>query len=111
MPFGFDISDAPSFYYFTLMVFFVALFFIWRFARSPFGASLKAFEILGRQFGYSLVGCDILGINAFFVRDDLIDDHFASPFTAENHYDPPRYGLLYRWAHRSRLFGESHNSQ
>ena len=25
-----------------------------------FGASLKAFEILGRQFGYSLVGCEFL---------------------------------------------------
>jgi branched-chain amino acid transport system permease protein len=40
MPFGFDIRDAPSFYYFTLVVFLVALFFIWRFSRSPFGASL-----------------------------------------------------------------------
>ena len=40
MPFGFDIRDAPSFYYFTLVVFLIALFFIWRFARSPFGASL-----------------------------------------------------------------------
>jgi branched-chain amino acid transport system permease protein len=40
LPFGFDIRDAPSFYYFTLAVFLVALFFIWRFARSPFGASL-----------------------------------------------------------------------
>jgi branched-chain amino acid transport system permease protein len=41
MPFGFDIRDAPSFYYFTLAVFVVALFCIWRFSRSPFGASLK----------------------------------------------------------------------
>ena len=40
MPFGFDIRDAPSFYYFTLIVFAIALFFIWRFSRSPFGASL-----------------------------------------------------------------------
>jgi branched-chain amino acid transport system permease protein len=40
MPFGLDIRDAPSFYYFTLVVFLIALFFIWRFARSPFGASL-----------------------------------------------------------------------
>jgi branched-chain amino acid transport system permease protein len=41
MPFGIDIRDAPSFYYFTLAVFLVALFCIWRFSRSPFGASLK----------------------------------------------------------------------
>jgi branched-chain amino acid transport system permease protein len=40
MPFGLDISTAPSFYYFTLSVFAVALFCIWRFSRSPFGASL-----------------------------------------------------------------------
>jgi branched-chain amino acid transport system permease protein len=40
MPFGIDIRDAPSFYYFTLVVFAVALFCIWRFSRSPFGASL-----------------------------------------------------------------------
>jgi branched-chain amino acid transport system permease protein len=39
-PFGIDISSAPAFYYFTLVVFAVALFGMWRFARSPFGASL-----------------------------------------------------------------------
>ena len=41
MPFGFDIQDAKSFYYFTLVVFAIAFFFLWRFSRSPFGASLK----------------------------------------------------------------------
>jgi branched-chain amino acid transport system permease protein len=40
MPFGFDIRDAKSFYYFTLIVFAIAFFFLWRFSRSPFGASL-----------------------------------------------------------------------
>ncbi len=39
-PFGFDITSAPAFYYFTLIVFAFALFGMWRFARSPFGASL-----------------------------------------------------------------------
>ncbi len=29
-PFGFDIASAPNFYWFTLIVFAVALFFIWR---------------------------------------------------------------------------------
>jgi hypothetical protein len=74
-----------------------------------FGASLKAFETLGRQYGYSLVGCDLVGVNAFFVRNDLMGDHFAAPFTAENHYEPPRYGLCFRWAHRSCFFGETHS--
>jgi branched-chain amino acid transport system permease protein len=40
-PFGFDLSSAQSFYWFTLIVFAVALFFIWRLTRSPFGAALQ----------------------------------------------------------------------
>lgn len=40
MPFGFDLRGAKSFYYFTLIVFAIAFFFLWRFSRSPFGASL-----------------------------------------------------------------------
>ena len=40
MPFGFDIRDVKSFYFFTLIVFAIAFFFLWRFSRSPFGASL-----------------------------------------------------------------------
>jgi hypothetical protein len=66
-----------------------------------FSASLKAFEQLGRERGYSLVGCDIIGINAFFVRNDLVGDKFAAPFTAENHNEPPRYHLVLRSAHPS----------
>jgi hypothetical protein len=68
-----------------------------------FGASLKAFERLGASQGYSLVGCDITGINAFFVRNDLVGDKFVAPYTAENHYEPVRYYLLYRWGHKSRM--------
>jgi branched-chain amino acid transport system permease protein len=40
-PFGIDITGAPAFYWFTLIVFAVALFFIWRVTRSPFGAALQ----------------------------------------------------------------------
>jgi len=40
-PFGIDITGAPNFYWFTLIVFAVALFFIWRVTRSPFGAALQ----------------------------------------------------------------------
>jgi hypothetical protein len=60
-----------------------------------FGMSLKAVETLLSGKGYSLVGCNILGCNAFFVRNDLVSDPpFCSPFTAENHYEPERYFLL-----------------
>ena len=40
-PFGIDISSAFAFYYFTLVVFAIAFFFIWRLVRSPFGAALQ----------------------------------------------------------------------
>jgi hypothetical protein len=58
-----------------------------------YSASLKSFELLAKSLGYSLVGCDFNGVNAFFVRDDLLGDRFEAPFTAENHYEPPRFAL------------------
>jgi hypothetical protein len=58
-----------------------------------FGASLKFFEVNLEKKGYYLVGCNLSGANAFFVRKDLVSDQFLSPFTAENHYEPARYYL------------------
>jgi hypothetical protein len=58
-----------------------------------FGVSLKFLELHLRPKGYVLVGCNITGANAFFVRDDLAGDHFQGPFTAEQHYEPARYYL------------------
>ena len=75
---------------------------VWN-GTSNFGASLKAFELLGRRLGYELVGCDFIGVNAFFVRSDLVGDRFAPPFTAENHYEPPRYALSHRRGHRTAI--------
>jgi len=75
---------------------------VWN-GTSNFGASLKAFELLGRQLGYELVGCDFIGVNAFFVRSDLVADRFAPPFTSENHYEPPRYALSHRRGHRTAI--------
>ena len=59
-----------------------------------FGASLSALAGLGARKGYHLVGCSFSGVNAYFVRQDLCGDHFAAPFTAENHYEPPRYWMI-----------------
>ena len=70
-----------------------------------FGASLKAYERLGASLGYVLVGCDFSGTNAFFVRKTEKLDLFADPFTAENHYEPPRYWAVRREAH-SRCFDD-----
>ena len=61
-----------------------------------FGAGLKSLEVIGKKLGYKLVGCEYLGINAFFVRADScepIESKFLPPFTAEFHYEPPRYSL------------------
>ncbi|MBT9315241.1 hypothetical protein [Leptothoe spongobia] len=68
-----------------------------------FGGSLKAFENLGKKLGYSLIGCDFSGTNAFFVRKDLVTDKFATPFTAENHYEPPRYKIDVKRGHKSQI--------
>lgn len=59
-----------------------------------FGASLSALVKVGVRKGYSLVGCSTSGANAFFVRSDLCEDRFCQPYTAENHYEPPRYFLI-----------------
>jgi len=53
-------------------------------------SSLKLLEIEFAEKGYSLVGCNATGANAFFVRNDLVGDKFMSPFTAEVHYQPSR---------------------
>ncbi|MEO6056995.1 MAG: hypothetical protein ABIQ49_09165 [Gemmatimonadales bacterium] len=58
-----------------------------------FGASLRSYEMLGRRLGYALVGCGLAGTNAFFVREELLAHHFLPPYTADNHYEPPRYWL------------------
>lgn len=74
---------------------------------SYFGASLKAFELLGRRLGYNLVGCTLNGVNAFFVREDLCGGNFEQPYSAEHHYEPPRYYLTYRTSHPSTFTDDS----
>jgi hypothetical protein len=59
------------------------------------GSSLKFLEIKLVEKGYYLVGCNLIGINAFFVRNDLIVDKFLEPFSAEKHYEPARYYLTF----------------
>ena len=68
-----------------------------------FGASLKAFERLGDTLGYALVGCDLSGTNAFFLRKTERVDLFADPFTAEHHYEPARYWTVRREAYTARF--------
>jgi hypothetical protein len=56
-------------------------------------ASLSSFEGLMREKGYSLVGCNITGLNAFFVRSDLVEGKFLAPFAAEKHFEECRYWM------------------
>jgi hypothetical protein len=63
------------------------------------GSSLEAIVRVADRKGYKLVGCNIAGVNAFLVRDDLVGEHFAAPFTAENHYQPTRYFLWQTFPH------------
>ena len=55
-----------------------------------YGASLLALTELAATKGYSLLGCESRGINAFFVRNDLVKDNFALRDIQEV-YKPPRY--------------------
>jgi len=58
-----------------------------------FGASLESLAGLGLSKGYQLVGCNITGSNAFFVRSGLAEGRFAEPADAVRLYQPARYYL------------------
>jgi len=71
-----------------------------------YGASLKSLEILLIEKGYKLVGCNLSGVNAFFVREDLVEKHFLDDCSAENHYEPERVVLSHALeAHHPPNFG------
>ena len=59
---------------------------------SWYGASLKALEEIAGAKDMSLVGCELIGVNAFFVGTDEASGKFRAPFTAQEHYEPPRFG-------------------
>lgn len=52
-----------------------------------FGASLLALYNLGKEKGYTLLGCESKGANAFFLRNDVIKDCFEIK-TVEEIYKP-----------------------
>ena len=70
--------------------------FQWKGVTSDYmGSSLKAITDVAATKGYKLVGTTITGVNAFYVREDLIDDKFTSKNTVDYLYNPPRYWLIY----------------
>ena len=64
-----------------------------------YGASLKALEQIGAGKRMHLVGCDLNGVNAFFVDDSLTDGRFQPPFEARAHYEPMRLSAVRRYGH------------
>jgi hypothetical protein len=69
---------------------------------NQYGASLKKLETIGSAKELLLVGCELHGVNAFFVRDDLVGNKFLPPYTAERHFEPPRYELIAPRGHPPR---------
>jgi len=57
-----------------------------------FGASLLALMKLAKSKGYSLVGCDNSGVNAFFVIDECAGDFYLRN-NIEKIYRTPKYGI------------------
>ncbi len=62
-----------------------------------FGASLLALKNLGLNKGYSLVGCDNAGVNAFFCKNELLDGIKIKDI--KDLYRPPRYGEIVNGIH------------
>jgi len=58
------------------------------------GASLAALAELGNKKKYQLVGCNVNGTNAFFVRKDLLNGRFVESADPMVYYHPPRYYLM-----------------
>jgi len=63
------------------------------------GASLKALETLGRSKGYQLVGCNLTGVNAFFIRTDCLGDIVWGDGRSETFFHPPAYCSLVKCGH------------
>jgi hypothetical protein len=58
------------------------------------GSSLLALNEVATIKGYTLVATNIAGVNAFFIRNDLVSDNFLNS-TVEQLYNPPRYYLYH----------------
>jgi hypothetical protein len=67
------------------------------------GASLRAMEHLARSKGYRLVHVEMAGVNAFFVRDDLLADTHLIGVVERS----PNYGLRGRNHSLERLYEQA----
>ena len=82
----------------------------WDQRSSYFGASLASFEALAKRKGLRLVGCDIVGLNAFFVRENLCGDRF-SPGDACTFWRPRSWWLDRAFATAPAPFGHPYEER
>ena len=73
------------------------------------GASLESINNLAKIKGYQLVGTNISGVNAFFVRKDLCKDKFCDDYSANNLYNFPKYYIISRIGHYSKYFLDNYD--
>ncbi len=64
-----------------------------------FGASLHTINELAIKKGYTLVCCDLVGANAFFVRKDLVSNKFEFAGDVNKIWQKPKYYLYYYGGH------------
>lgn len=70
--------------------------FQWKGVMSDYmGSSLLAITEVANRKGYELVATTITGVNAFYVRKDLLGDKFTVDNSVSYLYNPPRYWLIY----------------
>ncbi|WP_131542584.1 hypothetical protein [Paraburkholderia hospita] len=60
-----------------------------------YGATLQSW--VDALPGYTLISCNLSGVNAFFVRDDLMQEFKSYPI--ESVFQPARYWLIGIWGH------------
>ncbi len=70
--------------------------FVWD-GTNYFGASLLALKNLGSTKGYTLVGCDSVGVNAFFCKNELLKNFDIKGI--DELYRPPQYGEIINDVH------------
>ncbi|MDQ6780417.1 MAG: hypothetical protein M3Z37_04590 [Candidatus Eremiobacteraeota bacterium] len=68
--------------------------FRWK-GTAYYGASLTSLTRLATSMGYALIGTEQHGINAFYLRSELLADARLPELTPEEAYHPPRFSFLH----------------
>lgn len=68
-----------------------------------YGATLGTISAAAEAAGYSLVGCELSGTDAFFVRHDLLTGRFLRPGDVMFHWEPLRLHLGQMQRHRTAM--------